>query len=71
MNKQLLIQTGLALYGERWQSPLARDLGVDSRRVRAWRNDERPLPDLKEMLKLLLMKRARDIELLISGMDLV
>jgi hypothetical protein len=69
MTKDLLIQTGRALYGERWQSPLARDLGVDSRRVRAWCNDERPVPDLKEMLKLLLMKRVCDIELLISGME--
>ena len=27
---------GEALYGERWQSPLARDLGVTSRAVRHW-----------------------------------
>lgn len=28
--------TGEALYGDRWQTPIARDLGVTSRTVRHW-----------------------------------
>lgn len=35
---------GEALYGERWQSDIARDLNVDSRRVRQWLASERPIP---------------------------
>ena len=35
---------GEALYGEQWQSPLARVLGVDSRRVRHWLEGDRPIP---------------------------
>lgn len=33
---RLLVECGQALYGERWQSPLARDLGVADRTVRRW-----------------------------------
>jgi hypothetical protein len=33
---RLLVECGEALYGERWQSPLARDLGVADRTVRRW-----------------------------------
>ncbi len=33
---RLLAECGAALYGERWQSPLARDLGVADRTVRRW-----------------------------------
>lgn len=45
MTKEQLITIGQALYGTQWQSNLARALNIDSRRVRQWLNDERPLPD--------------------------
>lgn len=32
----LLAEAGEALYGARWQSDLARDLGVSDRTVRRW-----------------------------------
>lgn len=32
----LLADTGRALYGERWQTALAADLGVSDRTVRRW-----------------------------------
>jgi hypothetical protein len=32
----LLAQTGVALWGSRWQSDLARELGVSDRTVRRW-----------------------------------
>ena len=37
-------RAGQALFGGRWQSDLARAIGVDSRRVRQWMADERPIP---------------------------
>ena len=33
---QILVECGQALYGERWQLPLARDLGVSDRTMRRW-----------------------------------
>lgn len=40
-----LTAIGQALYGTQWQSDLARALDVNSRRVRQWLNDERPIPE--------------------------
>lgn len=45
MNVEQLTQSGRLLYGDQWQSNLARSLKIDSRRVRQWLNDERPIPD--------------------------
>lgn len=33
---RLLRETGEAMYGDQWQSPLARDLGVAVRTVQRW-----------------------------------
>ena len=33
---RLLVEAGEALYGARWQTELARDLGVSDRTVRRW-----------------------------------
>lgn len=41
----LLRLVGEALYGERWQSPLASDLGVSDRAVRYWISAVNPCPD--------------------------
>lgn len=55
MTKEQLTEIGQALYGTQWQSDLARALNIDSRRVRQWLNDERPLPDwLGGELKVML-----------------
>lgn len=40
-----LARCGLALYGERWQSDLARALGVSDRSVRAWVAGTRSIPE--------------------------
>lgn len=40
----LLAECGAALYGPRWQTELARDLGVADRTVRRWAAGEQPLP---------------------------
>lgn len=44
--KEMLIKCGRALYGERWQTDLARDLGLsDGRRIRQWLSGDRPIPE--------------------------
>jgi|AntDeeMinimDraft_5_1070356.scaffolds.fasta_scaffold21683_2 hypothetical protein len=62
--KDLLVNSGRALYGERWQTDLARDLGLsDGRRIRQWLSGERPIPeDIEKDLATLLKKRQRKIE---------
>jgi hypothetical protein len=53
----LLISAGQLLFGERWQTELARALGLaDGRRIRQWLSGDRPIPvgiwdDLSELLK--------------------
>jgi hypothetical protein len=55
-----LAAAGQVLYGNRWQTNLAYDLGVDPRRIRQWLSankvDKRPIPvgvwaDLAELLR--------------------
>ena len=51
-----LARCGIALYGERWQSDLARALGVSDRSVRAWVAGTRSIPegvwgDLRRLLQ--------------------
>lgn len=45
MDIKQLEQAGQLLYGDQWQSNLARDLGIDSRRIRQWVNNDRPISD--------------------------
>lgn len=40
----LLVECGKALYGPRWQTELARDLGVADRTVRRWASGVRDVP---------------------------
>jgi hypothetical protein len=44
MSPDDLATRGRALYGERWQTPLAHDLGVADRTVRRWLAGETPIP---------------------------
>jgi hypothetical protein len=42
----LLVKVGERLYGERWQTQLARELGIrDTSRIRGWLRGDRPVPD--------------------------
>lgn len=44
--QELLALVGNALYGERWQTDLARDLRLsDSRRIRQWLSLDRTIPE--------------------------
>jgi transposase-like protein len=36
--------TGFALFGDQWQSPLARELGVADRTVRRWIHSDTAIP---------------------------
>lgn len=40
----LLREAGKALYGPRWQSDIARDLGVSDRTVRRWDAGQNAIP---------------------------
>lgn len=59
----LLTEAGQALYGQRWQSELARNLGLSSmRRIREYATGERRPPD-RVLAAVLELLRARDGEL--------
>ncbi|PKF33540.1 transcriptional regulator [Acinetobacter proteolyticus] len=56
MTPEQLKQAGELLYGNQWQSDLARALEVDARRVRDWLQERRPIPigvknEIVELLK--------------------
>ncbi|WP_117027799.1 hypothetical protein [Klebsiella pneumoniae] len=64
----LLINAGQLLFGERWQTELARALGLsDGRRIRQWLSGDRPIPvgiwdDLRELLE----DRSSKMELIVK-----
>ena len=41
---ELLERVGIALWGEQWQAPLARAVGLNDRTVRRYAAGERPVP---------------------------
>ena len=54
-----LAQVGAVLYGARWQSALARDLGVSDRTVRRWVAGTSPVPHpIAGKLAVLLVRRV-------------
>lgn len=58
----LLRIAGEVLYGERWQSPLARDLGVSDRTVRNWCAEKHECPvDLADRLLPILRTRGEKV----------
>ena len=57
-----LVARGRVLYGERWQSALAIDLGVTDRTVRRWVAREFSIPDdTEQKLQELMMERYNKI----------
>lgn len=59
----LLSDCGTALYGQRWQSELARDLGVSDRTVRRWAAGSHPVP-ADAWPRILRLLQARGTSLL-------
>ena len=45
MTRAELEQRATALYGEQWQSPLARRVRVDARTMRRWKAGDRAIPE--------------------------
>lgn len=61
----LLRETGEALYGPRWQSDLARALGVSDRTMRRWASRDDRVPDgVRTDLHRLLLERAQHLDAL-------
>lgn len=57
-----LTEAGRLLYGDQWQSNLARDLNIDSRRVRQWLSGKTPVsPWVGGEIKALLEENAENI----------
>lgn len=64
----LLISAGQLLFGERWQTELARALGLsDGRRIRQWLSGDRPIPvGIWDDLRKLLKDRSSEIALILK-----
>jgi hypothetical protein len=57
---ELLRLVGEALYGERWQAPIAGDLRVSDRAVRYWISTANPCPDDLGLRLLAIVVRKRE-----------
>jgi DNA-binding XRE family transcriptional regulator len=56
----ILKAAGEALYGRRWQTPLARDLGVTDRTIRNWAGGvNRPIDLATRIIPLLRARREQ------------
>ena len=65
-----LKSVGQALFGDLWQSELARHLGVQPRAVQRWLSGERDIPkDLHHKLKILTDQRASGLMLARSNLE--
>lgn len=60
MTPDELRAAGEALYGHRWQSPLARRLLTDPRTVRRWLSGDRAIPGPAETAIGLLLKHPAE-----------
>ena len=62
MTPELLREAGEALYGSRWQTDLANDLGVALRTVQRWADGTRAIPDgLTDNIVELLEARGKTL----------
>ena len=68
---QRLIDAGKALYGDRWQTDLARALGLsDARRLRQWLSEDRPIPaGVWDDITTLLRDRQRTIDTVLERIE--
>jgi len=65
-----LVRAGSLLYGERWQSDLARALGVNDRRVREWvAGERRPSAGVWADIAALLRQRQQEGLALLRELD--
>ena len=67
MTPDELAAVGRALYGDRWQTQIASDLGVADRTVRRWVANETSIPDgIASDLRSLLTRRTAEIGDIVS-----
>ena len=65
-----LRRAGEALYGRTWQSALASDLGINSRRVREWlAGERRPSAGVWSDIKALLRQRGDEALAVLVALD--
>lgn len=70
MTPDLLRKIGEALYGERWQSSLAAELGVSDRTVRRWvAGVDQPRPGVWGDLRRLVVKRGERLAALAAELE--
>lgn len=70
MNIKQLEQAGRLLYGDQWQSNLARDLSIDSRRIRQWVSGERSVSEwVLVEVRALLDKKQFNINQFLSAIN--
>lgn len=68
--RHILEWAGEALYGARWQSPLARDLGTTDRNLRYWvAGTHSAPPDIKDQLIALLRHRGEKLHGIIARIE--
>jgi hypothetical protein len=70
LSPELLRQIGEALYGDRWQTAMSRDLNVVDRTVRRWvAGADTPRPGVAAELRELLRARGQGLREQISKID--
>ena len=61
--RNILAECGPALYGDRWRSALARELGVDLRTVQRWVAGDSPVPDrVRDRVARLMSERGAELK---------
>lgn len=64
---ELVREVGPLLYGEQWQSPLARALGVSVRTVQRWAADRSvPPAGVRAELEALVKRRRAELDVIAS-----
>ncbi|OHF67752.1 hypothetical protein [Salmonella enterica] len=61
-NTEKLMAVGKLVYGDNWQSPISRDIGVDSRTIRYVLKGEREINHLSSRLKEALEQKAEKLK---------
>jgi hypothetical protein len=64
---RLIRQAGIALYGERWLTPLSAALGINPRTVRRWEAEQQEVPAaIRERMQALARARIGELEQLLQ-----
>lgn len=68
MTREDLIRAGRALFGERWQAPLAEALGLNPRTVRGYLSGRsKPGPGVEADIRRLLAERRQEIDRILAA----